>query len=1080
MRAQSMNVQFTNDSRQYVPQSKQQRYIQEDKSQQNIIKKYPNYAYALTTENSYVQSTANNRFGQGLIALKNKSANNKRPFQPVQKMISSNGFNHQDMPQLSGSFSPMIFDTNQRIIQKQQKYLESMQANSNIMINKGKLQQNNRNMLPTGTFYSRQNQVPSPLQKKQSIYNENSLQSENQTQANDMKSQTSNNINEYTQGKIIENNSNYQKLRDVIQYDKLEKIGTSVIDASIRKQQQDKKKQLELFPMNNNVTKGKDGSQNNQISIFTQSRINTSNQIENIYPEEEEWDMIQLRQIGQTTNQQEQSNQADQKNEQNLLRQSSLDLAESNRKQGFNSMVKSNIIQSNQNNQRFQLNSPSPVQQKAFLSPQRNDDKLTKSIQHNQQLAQSQKSALVKRSYSAVKNSTSIKKEEIGTNSKKINPNDLMILKIKEQCTYKKYIDPIRIKKEKAKLKQQSEAKNRKINFTSTITAGYHLKSTQETQSKMKSLKDSMVPDDQLSNNLDMPAARQCEEDDDDDDDSMVMSNNDISLDLDDDEDESKQVNSPHGGLASTSDSIQNNSSQKHKVSLLKSVYQGRPSTIFFPYHKSCQQPQPRDTTRAIQISDFETKKFNLKYKINGENPYKCVVKAFEEAGFEMTEENDWNCVWSLPKKDRVKFMNQFQKQNHFPGCWNLGRKDFMWRCLNRVKRKCPKEMDFVPNTYLLCNSGDWDRFLARRDEASKNTLWILKPADQACGRGVKVISKTTKVKRKSNRIICDYIANPHLINGLKYDLRLYVLVTSYDPLRIYLYEEGLTRFATEKYNTSTKEISKRFVHLTNYSVNKHAKKFVKNTNPEADGEGSKWSLTALKAKYKQMGINVEELFGRIKDIIIKTCISAEPQMLDIVAKSQEHRTNCFELYGFDILIDSSLKPWILEVNVCPSLSSSSPLDRKIKHSLLVDVLNIIGITPYDKKQFTDDKKNNLFTRAFSSISSTMLDCNDSEKASSSKKNFSKNINDIQDLNYENCLEKLSPENWEVLFETDEEFYRRGHFERIYPLTSKEKLDYYQQFFDFQRFNNVMVQKWITSNQNFLEKILKKKYKTVV
>jgi hypothetical protein len=113
------------------------------------------------------------------------------------------------------------------------------------------------------------------------------------------------------------------------------------------------------------------------------------------------------------------------------------------------------------------------------------------------------------------------------------------------------------------------------------------------------------------------------------------------------------------------------------------------------------------------------------------------------------------------------------------------------------------------------------------------------------------VISKNSKVKRKSNRIICDYIMHPHLIDGLKYDLRLYVLVTSYDPLRIYLYDEGLTRFATEKYTTNKKEVTKRYVHLTNYSVNKNALKFVRNTNHENDGEGSKWSHTALRARYK-------------------------------------------------------------------------------------------------------------------------------------------------------------------------------------------------------------------------------------
>ena len=53
-------------------------------------------------------------------------------------------------------------------------------------------------------------------------------------------------------------------------------------------------------------------------------------------------------------------------------------------------------------------------------------------------------------------------------------------------------------------------------------------------------------------------------------------------------------------------------------------------------------------------------------------------------------------------------------------------------------------------------------------------------------------------MKKFKNYLISDYIKDPHLINGLKYDLRIYVLVTSYDPLKIYVYNEGLCRFATE------------------------------------------------------------------------------------------------------------------------------------------------------------------------------------------------------------------------------------------------------------------------------------------
>lgn len=74
-----------------------------------------------------------------------------------------------------------------------------------------------------------------------------------------------------------------------------------------------------------------------------------------------------------------------------------------------------------------------------------------------------------------------------------------------------------------------------------------------------------------------------------------------------------------------------------------------------------------------------------------------------------------------------------------------------------------------------------------------------------------------------------DYIANPHLINNFKYDLRVYVLITSIDPLRVYMYKDGLVRFATEEYSTKSKDLKKRFIHLTNFSVNKQSPNFIAN-----------------------------------------------------------------------------------------------------------------------------------------------------------------------------------------------------------------------------------------------------------
>jgi tubulin polyglutamylase TTLL4 len=77
----------------------------------------------------------------------------------------------------------------------------------------------------------------------------------------------------------------------------------------------------------------------------------------------------------------------------------------------------------------------------------------------------------------------------------------------------------------------------------------------------------------------------------------------------------------------------------------------------------------------------------------------------------------------------------------------------------------------------------------------------------------------------------------PHLINGYKYDMRLYVLITSYEPLTIYFYREGLVRFATAPYNI--KKTKQRYAHLTNFTVNKKAKNFkVSEDTGQGEAEG--------------------------------------------------------------------------------------------------------------------------------------------------------------------------------------------------------------------------------------------------
>lgn len=370
-----------------------------------------------------------------------------------------------------------------------------------------------------------------------------------------------------------------------------------------------------------------------------------------------------------------------------------------------------------------------------------------------------------------------------------------------------------------------------------------------------------------------------------------------------------------------------------------------RPPTIFFDY--------PEELKISREPSFFEVRNLQsrkLLYFCKWER--NCVKNAFARAGFERTKEKsgDWTALWgNHPTTTEFSNLSRYQKVNHFSGSWAIGRKDRLARTLLTFRRRFGGEFNFHPEVYHFPG----DRKLWEQKVKAERSIWILKPRASSCGRGIRLVHRDNidTIPAGKKAVVQRYLASPHLINGHKYDLRLYVVVTSVDPLRVYIYPQGLVRFSTNKY--TLKNLKSRFTHLTNYTINAKNPKFVEpgEDDAEATGQASKWSLSAYwKFMEGEIGLGAaEKLRESIEDLVVKTVIAGETEMATSTARLNRTRCVTYELFGFDVILDSDLRPWLLEVNISPSLMGSAPLDRQIKGTLLADIFHLVGFVPHDE-----------------------------------------------------------------------------------------------------------------------------------
>lgn len=128
---------------------------------------------------------------------------------------------------------------------------------------------------------------------------------------------------------------------------------------------------------------------------------------------------------------------------------------------------------------------------------------------------------------------------------------------------------------------------------------------------------------------------------------------------------------------------------------------------------------------------------------------------------------------------------------------------------------------NIMPVTFILPKEyiGFLETFSDFEDKEGKFNYWIMKPAAKSRGRGISLVNDISAVIYGEPVVVQRYIKNPLLINGYKFDMRIYVLVTSVNPLEVFIYKEGFGRFSTMPYSLDPNDKSNKYIHLTNVSI---------------------------------------------------------------------------------------------------------------------------------------------------------------------------------------------------------------------------------------------------------------------
>lgn len=379
------------------------------------------------------------------------------------------------------------------------------------------------------------------------------------------------------------------------------------------------------------------------------------------------------------------------------------------------------------------------------------------------------------------------------------------------------------------------------------------------------------------------------------------------------------------------------------------------------------------------------------------------VLEILGQMGYKQTaiNEDDWDFLWAHEYPfnkmgTRMRNILPYQTVNHFPG---IG---FITSKVDLSTASLP----FMPKAFRLPEQKDEFLQYARDNPDS---IFVEKDNQH---RSIKIRPPKAINLNASNSFVQEYVQNPFLVDGHKFDIGVYIVLTSIEPLLIYMYTgDVLFRYCPDKYypfdDTNVNQYVVGNDYLPTWEVSSLRKYF------ETFRGGMRSSFDAY---VRDQSLDPSVIWLQVEEIVRLTILS---KIKNIAIAMQPFKNGkYFELLRFDLIVDEKFRVHLMEVNMSPNLSSVHFKPNALLYQqILYNVLNLVGVgSPIrtDKRFF------------------------DEEETITSDKNVAVNLNDCAKYTcYKSCNKPECDLCLSCLKASEVNILRKAHYEHLHKMEMK-------------------------------------------